>query len=128
MYNKQEMVKRIKKILKIKGITQSKMLSDCGMGKNTLMRLLESDAVERDILLGSFVKIADYLGCSADYLLGRDGNAEDAFQADGFDDAVQEQQFDVLSYGAAAESAKRIMPKQLDDDTIIELNRDDFNV
>lgn len=128
MYNKQEMIKRIKKILKEKGITQSRMLSDCGMGKNALMRLLESDGSDRDILLGSFVKIADYLGCSADYLLGRDADMSGAFRAEGFDDAVQEQQLEIFGMGAAAESTKRIVPKRPDDDTIIEIIRDDFNV
>lgn len=125
MYNKQEMIKRIKKLLKEKGITQSRMLSDCGMGKNALMRLMDSDG-DKDILLGSFVKIADYLGCSADYLLGRDADISGAFRAEDFDDAVQEQQLEIFGMGAAAESTKRIVPKRPDDDTIIEISRDDF--
>ena len=69
------MIERIKMILKRRKITQGKMLSDCGMGKNTLARILEKsdgeDVNERDILLQNFVKIADYLDCSADFLLGR---------------------------------------------------------
>lgn len=132
MYNKQEMIKRIKEILKKKNITQSKMLSDCGMGKNALMRLVESGADDRDILLGSFVKIADYLDCSADFLLGRDDafkvHANDkVYSNDTFDDELQMQKLEAAGFGAAAESAKRIVLKAPDTDTIIEINQDDFN-
>ena len=135
MYNKQEMIERIKMILKRRKITQGKMLSDCGMGKNTLARILEKsdreDVNERDILLQNFVKIADYLDCSADFLLGRSNvpeingrTASFISNISDFDDAVQEQKLEAENYGAAAESTKRILPKTPDLDTIIDIELD----
>ena len=44
------------------------MLSSCGLGKNTVAKISSGT----DILTLNFAKIADYLNCSVDYLLGRE--------------------------------------------------------
>mgnify|MGYP003571248543 FL=1 len=48
------------------------MLSDCKLGINTISKMSSGT----DILTQNFAKIADYLDCSVDYLLGRTDNPE----------------------------------------------------
>ena len=48
------------------------MLSDCHLGINTVSSIHRGG----DILTLNFAKIADYLDCSVDYLLGRTDNPE----------------------------------------------------
>lgn len=43
------------------------MLAECELGKNTVTKMSNGT----DILTKNFAKIADYLDCSVDYLLGR---------------------------------------------------------
>lgn len=64
---------RIKAILKTKKIAASKMLADCGMNKNALYTMQSDGYLPR---LEAVAKIADYLDCSVDYLLGRTDNPE----------------------------------------------------
>lgn len=72
MYNPQLISVRIKESCTGKNISISKMLSDCGIGKNTIARLNAG----YDITLGNAFKIAEYLDLSIDYLLGRTNNPE----------------------------------------------------
>lgn len=44
-----------------------KLLLECEMGPNTVQKLSKGT----DIVTQNLVKIADFLGCSTDYLLGR---------------------------------------------------------
>ena len=67
MYNSQEIVKRIKFQAKEKKITISQLLLECGLGKNTIVKMNNGT----DILSQNLAKIADYLEISVDYLLGR---------------------------------------------------------
>jgi len=48
------------------------MLAECGLGVNTIGKMSRGG----DILTLNFAKIADYLDCSVDYLLGRTDNPE----------------------------------------------------
>ena len=48
------------------------MLEDCSLGKNTIANIKAGT----DVSIWSFTKIADYLDCSTDYLLGRTDNPE----------------------------------------------------
>lgn len=48
------------------------MLSSCELGINTVSKMANGT----DILTHNFAKIADYLDCSVDYLLGRTDNPE----------------------------------------------------
>jgi len=72
MYDSQQIASRIKLLVKRKGTTIGKMLAECGLGINTIGKMGRGG----DILTLNFAKIADYLDCSVDYLLGRTDNPE----------------------------------------------------
>lgn len=72
MYNSQEIASRIKLRAKEQGYSISSVLSACELGKNTVAKIGQGT----DILTLNFAKIADYLDCSVDYLLGRTDNPE----------------------------------------------------
>jgi len=65
----QELAFSIKEIAKSQKITIKKMLSDCGLSVNTLSSMQSGGYFPR---LENIAKIADYLNCSIDYLLGRE--------------------------------------------------------
>ena len=62
---------RIKSVAKSKGITVKKLLEDVGMGFNAMSNMRTSMPKADNL-----AKIADYLDCSVDYLLGRTDNPE----------------------------------------------------
>ena len=66
MYNSQSIANRIKDLAKNENITIKIMLSDLDLGINALSSM-KSSFPKSDTL----ARIADYLGCSVDYLLGR---------------------------------------------------------
>lgn len=69
MYNSFDVSVRIKELAKSKKITMKKLLADIGLGYNT-MTTYRTSMPKADNL----AKIADYLDCSVDYLLGRTDN------------------------------------------------------
>ena len=73
MYNPQETANRIKALAKTIGVPISKLLADCEMNKNALFTMQSSGYYPR---VEAISKIADYLDCSVDYLLGRTDNPE----------------------------------------------------
>ena len=66
MYNSQNVAEKIKIMAKIKNITVKQLLDEVGLGFNTMSNM-KSSMPKADNL----AKIADYLNCSVDYLLGR---------------------------------------------------------
>lgn len=66
MYKSNNVAERIKLSAKERGISVNKMLEDVGLGRNTMCNF-KTSMPKADNL----AKIADYLGCSVDYLLGR---------------------------------------------------------
>ena len=72
MYNPPDVVISIKKMAKTKNIPIKDMLSGVGLGINTLSHMNHGKAIAFD----SLARIADYLDCSVDYLLGRTDNPE----------------------------------------------------
>lgn len=72
MYNSQEIAERIKQQVKQQGKTLGDMLEACELGINTISKMAKGT----DILTKNFARIADYLNCSVDYLLGRTDNPE----------------------------------------------------
>ena len=70
MNNSQEIANVIKKTTKSQNISVRKMLSDLGLGVNLIGQLSKGQA----ITYVNLAKIADYLGVSVDYLLGREAN------------------------------------------------------
>nr|WP_300838932.1 helix-turn-helix transcriptional regulator [uncultured Acetatifactor sp.] len=73
MHNSQEVANTIKSYAKGKKITIGTMLVDCSLSKNTLSSMQSGGYLPRAETL---IKIADYLDCSVDYLLGRTDNPE----------------------------------------------------
>ncbi|MDE5557794.1 MAG: helix-turn-helix domain-containing protein [Ruminococcus sp.] len=67
MYNSQTLVENIKALAKSKNILVKEMLVDCDLNVNALNQMSD----KKGISSFSLAKIADYLGVSVDYLLGR---------------------------------------------------------
>ena len=68
MNTSQEIADRIKEIAKSKDISLGAMFTELGMSKNTLSSMCSGG---RFPVVDKLAKIADYLDCSIDYLLGR---------------------------------------------------------
>ena len=66
MYNSNNVAERIKNVAKQKGISVKKILEEVGLGFNTMSNM-KTSMPKADNL----AKIADFLDCSVDYLLGR---------------------------------------------------------
>lgn len=73
MYQTTNTVERIKLLAKSKNIKIADMLNDCELNKNTLSSMSSRGSW---IQANNLAKIADYLDCSVDYLLGRTDNPE----------------------------------------------------
>lgn len=67
MYNSHNLAIRIKSVAKIKKKVIKDMLVACELGSNTMSAMYHGKSIAFD----SLAKIADYLDCSVDYLLGR---------------------------------------------------------
>lgn len=67
MYESAIVAENIKKTAKSKGIQLKDMLRDLQLNKNTLSSMYKGSMLKAD----SLARIADYLDCSVDYLLGR---------------------------------------------------------
>ncbi len=67
LYNSPDVANRIKSYAKSKKISLKSILEDCKLGSNTFSHMLHGKSIAFD----SLAKMADYLGCSVDYLLGR---------------------------------------------------------
>lgn len=70
MYNAQCTKDRIKSTCKEKKINMEQMLIDCSLGVNAIRQINNT----KGMASFSLAKIADYLDCSVDYLLGRTDN------------------------------------------------------
>lgn len=72
MYNSTNIAERIKALAKFKNIQLKTMLDDIDINKNALSNMYNGSMPKVDNL----AKIADYLNCSIDYLLGRTDTLE----------------------------------------------------
>lgn len=70
MYFAQTTKDRIKNLCKDKKINMESMLSECSLGINAIRQINDT----KGMASFSLAKIADYLDCSVDYLLGRTDN------------------------------------------------------
>lgn len=71
MYISDNVAEKIKSLAKEKGVSMKQLLKDVGLGFNTMSNM-KTSMPKADNL----AKIADYLNCSVDYLLGRTDNPE----------------------------------------------------
>ncbi len=67
MYDLQAVAGRIKQQAKAKKISMKDMLSACGLGINAVSQMAQG----QNMASTNLARIADYLDCSVDYLLGR---------------------------------------------------------
>lgn len=67
MYESPKVAERIKQTAKAKGVQLKDMLAALDLNKNTLSNMYAGSMLSGD----SLARIADYLNCSVDYLLGR---------------------------------------------------------
>ena len=72
MYITQDIAFRIKSTAKLKQITMKQLLSECNLNINAVSEFSKG----KNLSCVSLAKIADYLDCSVDYLLGRTDNPE----------------------------------------------------
>ena len=72
MYNAQETRTRIKDLCKIKKINMEFLLIECNLGVNAIRQINDKKGMSSY----SLARIADYLDCSVDYLLGRTDKPE----------------------------------------------------
>lgn len=72
MYNAQETKSRIKCLCQTKRISMEALLAECELGINAVRQIND----KKGMASYSLARIADCLGCSVDYLLGRTDNPE----------------------------------------------------
>lgn len=72
MYDTQKIAERIKMRLREKRIHMKDMLSDLDMGINAISEFAKG----KQMSCIALARIADYLDCSVDYLLGRTENPQ----------------------------------------------------
>lgn len=72
MYNSHDIAIKIKETAKNRNIVIKTLLIDCELGSNTMSAMYHGKMIASD----SLARIADYLDCSVDYLLGRTDNPE----------------------------------------------------
>jgi len=73
MYESTLIAERIKLIAKQKKCSILDMLRECELSKNTLSSMQSGGSTPKS---ENLARIADYLDCSVDYLLGRTDNPE----------------------------------------------------
>lgn len=71
MYSSQEVANKIKETAKQQKIPVKRLLADVGLSYNTMSNMRNSMPKADNL-----AKIADYLNCSVDYLLGRTNKPE----------------------------------------------------
>ena len=72
MYDMLDAAFRIKKLAKSRNVQLNSMLTACGLNVNTISNMTNGTVP----LSTNLAKIADYLDCSTDYLLGRTDNPQ----------------------------------------------------
>lgn len=92
MYIQQEIAERIKKQAKLQNVVLKDMLKNIGTGVNLVSHLSKG----QEISYLTLAKIADYLDCSVDYLLGRTNNPKVQETANTLNNSAQNPQSNVL--------------------------------
>lgn len=79
MQSTQLTAERVKLQAKSQGVSAKKVLEICGLGPNTITKMSNGS----DIVSQSLKRIADYLNCSVDYLLGRTDSPNGTYSING---------------------------------------------
>lgn len=83
LYNSSYVANNIKKYAKLQNVSLKSILENCELGSNTFSHMLHGKIIAYD----SLARIADFLNCSVDFLLGRTdqpniGSTETCFSKD----------------------------------------------
>lgn len=101
MYDAAETAMRINSLLKEKNLSQKDMLEKCELNKNAISSMLSRGSMLR---ADNLARIADYLECSVDYLLGREAGDPLAETSDPPETAEMLQIWRMLSYADRCET------------------------
>lgn len=98
MYNAQKTIERVQFEVKCKKETQKHVLEECGLNENTLKKMTDKNGIASF----SLARIADYLDCSVDYLLGRTDNpaahkAQNSYAISNHDTVINGTQANVIT-------------------------------
>ena len=74
MYDANEIATKINRTLKEKQLSQKDMLESCNLSKNAISSMLSRGSMLR---ADNLARIADYLDCSIDYLMGRSNSLKE---------------------------------------------------
>ena len=109
MYESSNIAATIKTLAKEKGVVIKTMLAQCNLGSNTMSAMYHGKSVSA----ASLALIADYLGCSVDYLLGRDNLCKE--NAPGTDETApeDEQEQELIRLARAADPVQRDVALQV---------------
>lgn len=104
MYTSQDLAIRIKAIAKEKNTVIKDMLAELSLGSNTMSALYHGKSIAFD----SLAKIADYLDCSVDYLLGRVDTPNGTYSINNHNTTVNGTQANVINNNTAPEKPDNI--------------------
>ena len=104
MYTSQDLAIRIKSIAKEKNTVIKDMLAELSLGSNTMSALYHGKSIAFD----SLAKIADYLDCSVDYLLGRVDTPNGTYSINNHNTTVNGTQANVINNNTAPEKPDNI--------------------
>ena len=105
MYELHEISARIKQQAKSQNIPMKEMLRSCGLGINAVSEMAKGKAMSC-IALG---RIAEYLSCSADYLMGRTDIADIAHLPENIAILSPDEFVLIERYRAATDEGKEII-------------------
>ena len=100
MYTTKDIHARTVDLIERRGIAKQSMMKEIGLGQNTLANM-KTSFLKSD----SLAYIADYLGCSTDYLLGRT-NIEKVAQ-DSLDQLSEDERELVEAFRSVGKAARR---------------------
>jgi len=110
MYVSSDIAEKIKSIAASRGVSTADMFLDLGLGKNTLTNFKTSFPRADNI-----AKIADYLGCSVDYLLGRTDRVD--IPASSFEELPDEECELIEIFRSLDKSGRRRLLVQAEDES-----------
>lgn len=104
MYTLQDLAIRIKAIAKERNTVIKDMLAELSLGSNTMSALYHGKSIAFD----SLAKIADYLDCSVDYLLGRVDTPNGTYSINNHNTTVNGTQANVINNSTVPEKTDNI--------------------
>lgn len=117
VYSSKDIANRIKDRSKEQNVVIKQMLLECGLSKNALSSMLSGGSLPKS---DNIAKIADYLNCSVDFLLGRTDNPNIGNTEAYIGDSAEQEIITLLSKLSPAERHRAIAD-------IIDLLNENYN-